>query len=100
MIHCTVNKKVFIIFHHIFLVNSFPIKGVKAMGTSTDPLFQSTEISSSGGPSPSALAVWSAMGSVYLIWGSTYLAIRIAIETLPPFLMAATRFLIAGGILY
>jgi len=40
------------------------------------------------------------MGSVYLIWGSTYLAIRIAIETLPPFLMAAIRFLIAGGILY
>ena len=40
------------------------------------------------------------MGSVYLIWGSTYLGIRIAIETLPPFLMAAIRFLIAGGILY
>jgi len=38
--------------------------------------------------------------SVYTIWGSTYLAIRFAVETLPPFLMAAIRFLIAGGILY
>src|SRR3972149_4319949 len=38
--------------------------------------------------------------SIYTIWGSTYLAIRIAIETLPPFLMAGTRFLIAGAALY
>ena len=33
---------------------------------------------------------------MYVIWGSTYLAIRIAVETMPPFLMAASRFLIAG----
>src|SRR3989441_12602079 len=38
--------------------------------------------------------------SIYTIWGSTYLAIRFAIETFPPFLMAAVRFLIAGGVLY
>jgi drug/metabolite transporter (DMT)-like permease len=38
--------------------------------------------------------------SIYTIWGSTYLAIRFAIETLPPFLMASIRFLIAGGVLY
>ena len=41
-----------------------------------------------------------AFASVYVIWGSTYLAIRIAIETLPPLLMAGTRFLIAGAVLY
>src|SRR5690625_2591269 len=41
-----------------------------------------------------------AFGAVYLIWGSTYLAIRFAIETLPPFLMAGVRFTVAGGILY
>jgi drug/metabolite transporter (DMT)-like permease len=41
-----------------------------------------------------------AFAAVYVIWGSTYLAIRFAIETLPPFLMAATRFLIAGALLY
>jgi len=46
------------------------------------------------------LRVVAALGGLYLIWGSTYLAIRIAIETLPPFLMAGVRFLIAGGILY
>jgi drug/metabolite transporter (DMT)-like permease len=40
------------------------------------------------------------MITVYVIWGSTYLAIRIAVESLPPFLFAATRFLIAGGLLY
>ncbi|MFI5235676.1 MAG: EamA family transporter [Gemmatimonadales bacterium] len=41
-----------------------------------------------------------AFALVYLVWGSTYLAIRYAIATLPPFLMAGLRFLIAGGILY
>jgi drug/metabolite transporter (DMT)-like permease len=35
-----------------------------------------------------------------VVWGSTYFAIRVAIQTLPPFLMAATRFLVAGGILF
>jgi drug/metabolite transporter (DMT)-like permease len=48
-------------------------------------------------PSPGILAAFAA---VYLIWGSTYLTIRIAIETLPPLLMAGTRFLLAGVILY
>jgi len=40
-----------------------------------------------------------ALGGVYFIWGSTYLGIRLAIETLPPFLMAGVRFLVAGGVL-
>lgn len=38
--------------------------------------------------------------AIYTIWGSTYLAIRFAIETLPPFLMAGARFIIAGALLY
>jgi drug/metabolite transporter (DMT)-like permease len=38
--------------------------------------------------------------ALYVIWGSTYLGMRIALETLPPFLMAGVRFLIAGGLLY
>jgi drug/metabolite transporter (DMT)-like permease len=45
-------------------------------------------------------SIWTALLIVYVVWGSTYLAIRIAIETLPPFLMAGVRFLVAGGILY
>jgi drug/metabolite transporter (DMT)-like permease len=44
--------------------------------------------------------VWSALLAVYIAWGSTYLAIRFAVQTIPPFLMAGTRFLIAGLILY
>lgn len=41
-----------------------------------------------------------ALIGVYLIWGSTYLAIRYALESFPPFLMAAIRFPIAGGLMY
>lgn len=41
-----------------------------------------------------------AFAAVYLIWGSTYLAIRWAIETMPTFLMAGVRFLVAGTVLY
>lgn len=40
-----------------------------------------------------------ALAIVYLAWGSTYLAIRIAIEDIPPFLMLSARFLIAGALL-
>ena len=39
-----------------------------------------------------------AFAAVYLIWGSTYLAIRFAVQTLPPLLMASARFVIAGAI--
>src|SRR2546426_4817343 len=41
-----------------------------------------------------------ALTTVYLVWGSTYLAIRVAVRTIPPFLMAGVRFLIAGAVLY
>jgi drug/metabolite transporter (DMT)-like permease len=49
---------------------------------------------------PARAWVVAAYANVYLIWGSTYLAIRFAIETLPPFLMAGLRFTVAGGLLY
>lgn len=49
---------------------------------------------------PSLALVVIAFLSVYLIWGSTYLVIRFAIETMPPFLMAGVRFVIAGGLLF
>jgi drug/metabolite transporter (DMT)-like permease len=48
----------------------------------------------------SLAAIWSAMLAVYIVWGSTYLAIRFAVQSMPPFLMAATRFLVAGLILF
>ncbi|HKV85585.1 MAG TPA: EamA family transporter [Ktedonobacterales bacterium] len=49
---------------------------------------------------PSRVKVLSAFAIVYVIWGSTYLAISFGVKTLPPFLFAATRFLLAGAILY
>jgi drug/metabolite transporter (DMT)-like permease len=44
--------------------------------------------------------VWLCLGIVYVVWGSTYLAIRVAVETMPPLLMGAARFLVAGLLLY
>ena len=45
-------------------------------------------------------AIWLALGTVYVVWGSTYLAIAVAVKTLPPFLMSSARFLVAGVVLY
>src|SRR5437667_11894384 len=44
--------------------------------------------------------VIAAFAALYVIWGSTYLGIRFAIETIPPFLMAGARFVLAGVIMY
>jgi drug/metabolite transporter (DMT)-like permease len=43
--------------------------------------------------------VWTALWAVYIIWGSTYLAIAVTVETLPPLLAVATRFILAGSIM-
>src|SRR5687768_10466388 len=51
-------------------------------------------------PAATRAQLIAAFAAVYLIWGSTFLAIRYAIETMPPLLMAGVRFLIAGAILY
>ncbi|MCC7294191.1 MAG: EamA family transporter [Phycisphaerales bacterium] len=53
---------------------------------------------SHGAPSPLHLAL--AFAALYLIWGSTYLAIRYAVATLPPFLMAGARFILSGVVLF
>ncbi|MGH2641606.1 MAG: EamA family transporter [Actinomycetota bacterium] len=44
--------------------------------------------------------IWVALGTVYVIWGTTYLGIRITNETLPPLIAAGTRFVIAGAVLF
>ena len=49
---------------------------------------------------PPLAAVLAAFAALYVIWGSTYLGIRFAIETMPPFTMAGVRFVAAGAILY
>jgi len=48
---------------------------------------------------PTAVAVWTALITVYLVWGSTYLAIRVVVDTAPPLLAMGARFLAAGLLL-
>jgi len=43
--------------------------------------------------------IWIALLAVYIVWGSTYLAIRFTVETIPPFLSAGIRFLVSGAVL-
>ncbi|MCX4958342.1 EamA family transporter [Streptomyces virginiae] len=68
---------------------STPVDGKdgEAAGSATTPL---------GGISG---AVWAALALVYVVWGSTYLGIRIVVETMPPFLSAGARFITAGLLL-
>lgn len=46
------------------------------------------------------IKIIAAFGIIYIVWGTTYLAIRLAIDTIPPFLMAGIRFTVAGILLY
>jgi len=47
----------------------------------------------------SPVAIWAGLLTLYFVWGSTYIGIRLAVETIPPFLMAGVRFLVAGSAL-
>jgi drug/metabolite transporter (DMT)-like permease/GNAT superfamily N-acetyltransferase len=49
---------------------------------------------------PPTWLVWLALTTVYLVWGSTYLAIRVMVETMPPLLAAGTRFTVAGAVFF
>ncbi|MFF3456661.1 EamA family transporter [Streptomyces sp. NPDC002730] len=69
--------------------SSTPEAGTSAVGTAVAP---PPERRTSG-------AVWGALAIVYVVWGSTYLGIRIVVETMPPFLSAGGRFILAGLIL-
>ena len=62
----------------------------------------STTLAPEAGPKPQAQKgmIIAAFAAIYLIWGSTYLGIRLAIDSIPPLLMAGARFLIAGLLLY
>ncbi|HEV8489118.1 MAG TPA: EamA family transporter [Candidatus Limnocylindrales bacterium] len=51
-------------------------------------------------PRASRVLLWVGLLVLYLVWGSTYLGIRIAVDTIPPFVMAATRFLTGGLALF
>lgn len=69
--------------------------------TLISPSVATPKAASATGPrSTLSITVMLAFAAVYVIWGSTYLGIRIAIETLPPFAMAGARFVLAGALLY
>jgi drug/metabolite transporter (DMT)-like permease len=55
---------------------------------------------SAAAPAPRPWAIALALGALYVVWGSTYLAIRFALEGYPPFLLGAIRMLLAGGLMY
>ena len=44
--------------------------------------------------------IWLALGIVYVVWGSTYLAIRVMVETMPPLLSGGVRHVVAGIIIF
>ncbi len=51
-----------------------------------------------GGGAPAVWRTWTALGIVYVVWGSTYLAIRYVVQSLPPLLTASARFLVASAL--
>jgi drug/metabolite transporter (DMT)-like permease len=66
----------------------------------THPAGAASPRAPAGGRSPApGWQVWTALWIVYIVWGSTYLAIRIVVETVPALLSAGARFGIAGGVL-
>ena len=58
------------------------------------------ELAKKPGNSRPDFSAWAALLVVWLVWGSTYLAIRVADRSIPPFAMAAARYLTAGAVLY
>jgi drug/metabolite transporter (DMT)-like permease len=58
------------------------------------------EMTKTPGSSRAVFSAWAALLVVWLVWGSTYLAIRVADRSIPPFAMAAARYLTAGAVLY
>ncbi len=68
--------------------------------TPVSPHGEPTQPHAGGAKVPSRAALILAFATIYLVWGSTYLGIRVAVESMPPFLMAGVRFFLAGGLLF
>jgi drug/metabolite transporter (DMT)-like permease len=66
-----------------------------AADTATAPVVEANER-----PYASPLAIAIGLLTLYFVWGSTYVGIKIAVESMPPFLMASARFLLAGALLF
>ena len=65
------------------------------MSSTSNPLPRTSAAGAGAAPA----AVWANLWIVYIVWGSTYLAIRVMVETMPPLLGAGIRFLVAGAAL-
>jgi drug/metabolite transporter (DMT)-like permease len=78
---------------------------VRVIRTDSRPGMSAGGRRGAAGPEPDGhrapgAAIWGALVSVWLFWGGTYLAIRVVVRTMPPFLSASVRFLLAGALLY
>ena len=70
------------------------------VSTSASPAAPAGQVPAEAPAHRPALGGWAALLVVYVVWGSTYLAIRVGVGTIPPLLMAGARYLIAGLILF
>jgi drug/metabolite transporter (DMT)-like permease len=85
----SISRYLILLDRRLFLCYRQPIRFSKGFDMQSTP---------AKGASPAA--IWAGMLVIYIVWGSTYLGMRFAIETMPPFLMASFRFLTAGAILF
>jgi drug/metabolite transporter (DMT)-like permease len=76
-----------------------PIRFVRYRHTTADSPLDLSSLNE-GRTHASRGQIIAAFASIYIVWGSTYLAIRYAIETIPPFFMGGIRFLVSGAMLY
>src|SRR3954463_5078298 len=76
------------------------VLAVRSMRVQSAAPERRTAVATTGDGGAPASLIWLALGIVYVVWGSTYLAIRVAVETMPPLLMGAARFITAGLLLY
>ena len=72
---------------------------MKSTALAAKPLAASALPAAVTAEKPARSALILAFAAIYLIWGSTYLGMRVAVESMPPFLMAGVRFLTAGALL-
>jgi drug/metabolite transporter (DMT)-like permease len=73
---------------------------MKSTALAAKPLAAAALPSEMTSAKPARSALILAFAAIYLIWGSTYLGMRVAVESMPPFLMAGVRFLTAGALLF
>ena len=76
------------------------ISGQKGLAPPATLLAEMTSHDPPGQPISKRTKLWMAFAAVYVVWGSTYLAMKLAVATIPPYLMLGSRFMISGIILY